>query len=232
MIRIGVLASGSGSNLQALLDACAGGRIDGTVAVVVCNVPGARAIARAEAAGVEVVVLPSKGVTDRPAYDRGVTDALRARGVDLVCLAGFMRILSAEFIAAWGFGPSSAWAGGLPRLMNIHPALLPSFPGLHGQRQALAHGAKLAGCTVHFVEEGVDAGPIIIQAAVPVLGGDTEESLSGRILAEEHRIYPQAVQWFAQGRLSLTGRIVTVQDAANPAPALISPPLESPSPLA
>lgn len=229
MIRIGVLASGSGSNLQALLDACAAGRIDGKVAVLVCNVPGARAIARAEAAGVEVEVLPSRGVTDRPAYDRGVTEALRARRVDLVCLAGFMRILSAEFVAAWGFTPATR---GLPRLMNIHPALLPSFPGLHGQQQALQHGAKLAGCTVHFVEEGVDAGPIIIQAAVPVVAGDTEESLSGRILVEEHRIYPQAVQWFAQGRLSLAGRIVTVRDEANPAPALVSPPLESPSPLA
>jgi len=223
MIRLAVLASGSGSNLQALLDACAAGRIDGRVAVVVCNVPGARAIARAEAAGVEAVVLPSKGVTDRPAYDRAVTEALRARGVDLVCLAGFMRILSAEFIAEWGFGPA---ARGLPRLINIHPALLPSFPGLHGQRQALAHGARLAGCTVHFVEEGVDAGPIIIQAAVPVLAGDTEESLAGRILAQEHRVYPQAVQWFAQGRLSLSGRSVVLDRPGEPPPAMVSPPLE------
>jgi phosphoribosylglycinamide formyltransferase-1 len=222
-IRLGVLASGSGSNLQALLDACAAGRVDGRVAVVVCNVPGARALARAEAAGVEAVVLPSKGVADRPAYDRAVTEVLRAREVDLVCLAGFMRILSPEFIAAWGFGPATR---GLPRLMNIHPALLPSFPGLHGQRQALAHGARLAGCTVHFVEEGVDAGPIIIQAAVPVLPGDTEEALSGRILAQEHRIYPQAVQWFAQGRLSLAGRTVLVDRAGEPSAALVSPPLE------
>jgi phosphoribosylglycinamide formyltransferase 1 len=134
-----------------------------------------------------------------------------------------MRILSAEFIAEWGHGPGKR---GLPRLMNIHPALLPSFPGLHGQRQALAHGARVAGCTVHFVEKGVDAGPIIIQAAVPVLPGDTEESLSGRILVQEHRIYPQAVQWFAQGRLSLAGRTVVVERAGEPPAALVSPPLE------
>lgn len=222
-LRLGVLASGSGSNLQALLDACAAGRIDGRVAVVVCNVPGAKAIARAEAAGVPVVVLPSKGVADRPAYDRGVTEALRSRGVDLVCLAGFMRILSGEFIAEWGFGPATR---GLPRLMNIHPALLPSFPGLHGQRQALDHGATLAGCTVHFVEEGVDAGPVIIQAAVPVLPGDTEEALAGRILVQEHRIYPQAVQWFAQGRLALAGRRVVVDRPPDPSAVLVSPPLE------
>ncbi len=223
MIRLAVLASGSGTNLQALLDACAAGRVDARVAVVVCNVAGAKAVARAEAAGVEVVVLPSKGVTDRPAYDRGVSAVLRAHGVDLVCLAGFMRILSAEFIAEWGLGPTTR---GLPRLMNIHPALLPSVPGLHAQRQALAHGAKLSGCTVHFVEEGVDAGPIIVQAAVPVLPGDTEESLAGRILGQEHRLYPQAVQWFAQGRLSLAGRTVVIEGAGEPSPALASPALE------
>ncbi len=222
MIRIGVLASGSGTNLQALLDACAAGRIDGRVAAVVCNVPGARALERAAAAGVEGVLLPSKGVTDRPAYDRGVSEVLRARGVDLVCLAGFMRILSPGFIEEWGF----TGRPGLPRLMNIHPALLPSFPGLHVQRAALEHGAKLSGCTVHFVEEGVDAGPIVIQAAVPVLPADSEETLAGRILAQEHRIYPQAVQWYAQGRLSLRGRIVTVDRPGEPSPALVSPPLE------
>jgi phosphoribosylglycinamide formyltransferase 1 len=134
-----------------------------------------------------------------------------------------MRILSPAFIAA--FGPTPATRG-CPRLMNIHPALLPSFPGLHAQRQALEHGVRVSGCTVHFVEDGVDAGPIVVQAVVPVLPGDTEETLSRRILAQEHRIFPQAVQWFAQGRLSLAGRTVSLDGAAEPAAALVSPPLE------
>jgi phosphoribosylglycinamide formyltransferase-1 len=229
VIRIGVLASGSGTNLQALLDACAAGRIDGRVAVVFSNVPGARAVARAGAVGAETVVRPSKGVADRAAYDRELIDLLRSRDVDLVCLAGYMRILSAEFIAAFGPTPASR---GCPRLMNVHPALLPSFPGLHAQRQALAHGARVSGCTVHFVEEGVDAGPIVVQAAVPVLPDDSEETLAARILVQEHRIFPQAVQWFAQGRLSLDGRSVRLDGAGEPSPALTSPPLEASPPLA
>jgi phosphoribosylglycinamide formyltransferase-1 len=229
LIRIGVLASGSGTNLQALLDACRDGRIAGHVAVVFSNVPGARALARAEAAGAEAIVRPSRGVADRAAYDRELIELLRARDLDLVCLAGYMRILSAEFIAAFG---STATTRGCPRLMNVHPALLPSFPGLHAQRQALAHGVQVSGCTVHFVEEGVDAGPIIVQAVVPVLAGDTEEALAARILVHEHRIFPQAVQWFAQGRLSLRGRQVVLDGAGEPSAALTSPPLEAAPPLA
>lgn len=222
MIRIGVLASGSGTNLQALLDACAAGRIDGRVAVVICNVPGAGALERAERAGAPAVLRPSRGV-DRAAYDAGLVEVLRDRRVDLVCLAGYMRIITPGFLAA--FGPTAATRG-CPRLMNVHPGLLPSFPGLHAQRQALEHGARIAGCTVHFVDEGTDTGPVIVQAAVPVLPGDSEEALARRILAQEHRIYPQAVQWFAQGRLSLEGRSVRLEGAAGEPVALVNPPLD------
>lgn len=223
MIRIGVLASGSGTNLQALLDACAAGRIDGRVAVVICNVPGAGALERAERAGSPAVLRPSRGV-DRAAYDAGLVEVLRDHQVDLVCLAGYMRIITPGFLAA--FGPTAATRG-CPRLMNVHPGLLPSFPGLHAQRQALEHGARIAGCTVHFVDEGTDTGPVIVQAAVPVLPGDGEEALARRILAQEHRIYPRAVQWFAQGRLSLEGRSVRLEGTAGEPAALVNPPLES-----
>jgi len=213
VIRIGVLASGSGSNLQAILDACAAGGIDGQVAVVASNVPDARALERGRAAGVPAEVVPSRGVADRAAYDDLLVSVLRRHRVDLVCLAGYMRIVTPTFLAA--FGPTPA-RNGCPAVMNIHPALLPSFPGLHAQRQALVHGARFSGCTVHFVDAGTDTGPIIVQAVVPVLPGDTEGSLSARILAEEHRIYPEAVQWFAEGRLAVEGRRVTVRDAAAP----------------
>ncbi len=213
MIRIGVLASGSGSNLQALLDATRDGRVDGEVALVVSNVPGARALDRAAGAGVASELLPSKGVADREAYDLRIAGLLRDRGVDLVCLAGWMRIVTPAFLEA--FGPTAA-SRGCPRVMNVHPALLPAFPGLHAQRQALDYGARFSGCTVHFVDAGTDTGPIIVQAAVPVLPGDDEQALAARILVEEHRVYPLAVQWFAEGRLSLAGRHVAVRDAAAP----------------
>lgn len=213
MIRIGVLASGSGSNLQALLDAARDGRIYGQVAAVVCNVPGARALERARVAGVPAELLPSKGVADREAYDREVVARLAAHGVDLVCLAGWMRIVTPAFLSA--FGPTAATRG-CPRVMNVHPALLPSFPGLHAQRQALEYGVRFSGCTVHFVDAGTDTGPVIVQAAVPVLPGDDEAALAARILVEEHRVYPLAVQWFAEGRLEVHGRRVAVRDAAAP----------------
>ncbi len=221
MIRIAVLASGGGTNLQALLDGCAAGRIDGRVEVVLSNVAGAGALARAGAAGAATEVLPSKGVADRAAYDAALVERLRAHEPDLVCLAGFMRLLTPTFLRAFGPAPRTS---GCPRIMNIHPGLLPSFPGLHAQRQALAYGARFAGCTVHFVDEGTDTGPIIAQAVVPVLDADDEAALAARILAEEHRIYPRAVQWFAEGRLSLEGRRVRVRGAA-PAPsrALLHP---------
>ena len=208
MIRIAVLASGGGTNLQALLDACARGSIDGRVEVVLSNVPGARALERARAAGAATELVPSKGVVDRAAYDAELVARLSRHAPDLVCLAGYMRLLTPGFIRAFGPTPTTR---GCPRIMNIHPGLLPSFPGLHAQRQALVYGARFAGCTVHFVDEGTDTGPVIVQAVVPVLEGDTEETLSARILVEEHRIYPQAVQWFAQGRLALEGRRVGVR---------------------
>jgi phosphoribosylglycinamide formyltransferase-1 len=222
VIRIAALASGNGTNLQALLDACAEGSIDGRIAVVLSNLPGARALARARAAGVDTEVVPSQGVADRAAYDAEILARLASHAPDLICLAGYMRLLTPGFVRAFGPTPSSR---GCPRIMNVHPGLLPSFPGLHAQRQALAYGARFAGCTVHFVDEGTDTGPVIVQAVVPILEGDTEEALSARILEEEHRIYPQAVRWFAQGRLELVGRRVIVCGARAPAapPVLRSP---------
>jgi phosphoribosylglycinamide formyltransferase 1 len=221
MIRLGILASGSGTNLQSILDACGARRIDAQVAVVVSNLPGARALERAVAAGVPAELCPSKGISDRVAYDAQLVERLKHHRVDLVCLAGYMRLVSPTFLEAFGPCPAS---GGCPRVMNIHPGLLPSFPGLHAQRQCLAYGAQVAGCTVHFVDAGCDTGPIILQAVVPVLEDDTEDSLASRILRQEHRIYPKAIDWFARGRLSLSGRRVLVRGIRPPAAsALVHP---------
>lgn len=226
MIRLGVLASGGGTNLQAILDACAGKRIAAEVAVVISNVPGAGALERARKAGVPAEIIPSKGVPDREVYDLRLVEALRARRVDLVCLAGYMRLVTPAFLRAFGSAPESR---GCPRIVNVHPGLLPSFPGLHAQRQCLEYGARFAGCTVHFVDEGTDTGPVIVQAIVPVLPGDDEEALAKRILAQEHVIYPQAIQWFAEGRLSVEGRKVTVQGAIPAAlPPTTNPKVELP----
>jgi phosphoribosylglycinamide formyltransferase-1 len=222
VIRLGVLASGSGSNLQALLDACRTGRLDAQVALVLSNVPGAMALERAAAAGVAHDCLPSRGQADRAAYDEALVQRLVSAGVDLVCLAGYMRLVTPAFLRAFGPGPASR---GCPRVMNIHPALLPSFPGLHAQAQALAAGVKVSGCSVHFVDEGTDTGPIVAQAAVPVLDGDDEPALSARILAQEHRLYPAAVGWFAAGRLSLRGRRVLLDGAVAPVGSLRVPAL-------
>ena len=213
MIRLGVLASGGGTNLQAILDACASKRIDAEVAVVISNVPTAGALDRARSAKVEALVIPSKGVADRDAYDLQLVEALRARRVDLVCLAGYMRIVTPAFLRAFGPTPASR---GCPRVVNVHPGLRPSFPGLHAQRQCVEYGARFGGCTVHFVDEGTDTGPVIVQAVVPVLPGDGEEDLARRILEQEHRLYPQAIHWFAQGRLSIAGRAVEVDGARAP----------------
>ena len=197
--KLGVLVSGSGSNLQALLDACAREDFPAEVALVVCNVPGAYALRRAEAAGVPTRVLEHKAYGARADFERALGDALAEAGVQWVCLAGFMRLLSADFL------------GRFPgRVLNIHPSLLPAFPGLHAQRQALDKGVKVAGCTVHFVDPGMDTGPIIAQAAVAVLSGDDEAALSARILAEEHRLYPLVVRLAASGGVRLEGgRVVT-----------------------
>jgi len=227
VIRLGVLASGGGTNLQSILDAAgatgASRRIDAEVAAVLSNVPGAGALARAERAGVPAELLPSKGVA-REAYDLALVERLRAHRVDLVCLAGYMRLVSPAFLRAFGPGPATR---GCPRVVNVHPGLLPSFPGLHAQRQCLEYGARFAGCTVHFVDEGTDTGPVIVQAIVPVLPEDDEAALAARVLAEEHRLYPQAIQWFAEGRLSVEGRRVLVAGAhAAASPAIVNPALE------
>jgi phosphoribosylglycinamide formyltransferase 1 len=203
-LAVGVLVSGRGSNLQALLDACAAPDFPARVAVVISDREHAPALQRARAAGVEAVWINPKDFVTRESFDLTLVRELEKRQVGLVCHAGFMRILSAAYV--------QAFAG---RALNIHPSLLPAFPGLHAQRQALEHGAKVAGCTVHFVDEAVDAGPIVLQAAVPVEPHDTEETLSVRILKEEHRLYPAAVRLFAEGRLEIVGRRVIVSDAAK-----------------
>ena len=195
--KIGVLLSGRGSNFEALADSVAAGRIpDAEIAIVISNREDAQGLLRASERRIPARVIPSKGV-EREAYDRLVVAALKEARVDLVCLAGFMRLLSPYFVAKF---PN--------RILNIHPSLLPSFPGLESQRQALEYGVKLAGCTVHFVDENLDAGPIIVQAVVPVKDDDTEASLSERILTEEHRIYSEAVRIVLEGKYKIAGRRV------------------------
>jgi phosphoribosylglycinamide formyltransferase-1 len=198
-LALGVLASGRGSNLQAILEACARPDFPARVAVVISDRERAPALDHARAAGVEALWLNPKDFGDREAYDGALVRELEARRVGLVCQAGWMRILSPVYIRAFS-----------GRAINIHPSLLPAFPGLHAQRQALQHGVKVAGATVHFTDEGVDTGPIIVQAAVPVEPGDTEETLAARILSVEHRIYPEAIRLFAEGRLRIEGRTVAV----------------------
>jgi phosphoribosylglycinamide formyltransferase-1 len=195
--RIGVLLSGRGSNFEALAENAVSGRIpNAEIAMVISNREGALGIQRAEARGIKLCVIPSKGL-EREAYDRQVAAVLNEHKVDLICLAGYMRLLSPFFVAAF---PN--------RILNIHPSLLPSFPGLESQRQALEYGVKFAGCTVHFVDENLDAGPIVLQAVVPVEDKDTEESLSARILKEEHRIYSEAVRIVLEGKYKIEGRRV------------------------
>jgi len=194
--RLGILISGRGSNFEAIAQAVARGEIDAEIAVVIANRPEARGLETARKLGLNAVSIPSKGL-DREVYDRMLLAELLACRVDLVLLAGFMRLLSASFIRQF---PN--------RILNIHPSLLPAFPGLDAQHQALEHGVRITGCTVHFVDEQLDAGPIIIQAAVPVLDRDTVESLSARILNEEHRIYPEAVRTVLSGDYTIEGRRV------------------------
>ena len=198
-LALAVLASGRGSNLQAILDACARPEFPARVAVVVSDRERAPALERARAAGVEALWLNPKDFSDRETYDTALVRELDTRGVGLVCQAGWMRILSPVYVRAFH-----------GRAMNIHPSLLPAFPGLHPHRQALDHGVKVSGATVHFTDEGVDTGPIIVQAAVPVEPGDTEDTLAARVLAVEHRIYPEAIRLFAEGRVSVVGRKVVV----------------------
>jgi phosphoribosylglycinamide formyltransferase-1 len=213
-IKLGVLASGRGSNLQAIINNIENGSLSVELAVVISDQPDAYALERARKHNIPAVHVSAKGYKDkRKEYDALLVKELQQKGIALVCLAGFMRIISPTLIKAF---PN--------RIMNIHPALLPAFPGLHVQKKALEHGVKFAGCTVHFVDESMDMGPIIIQAVVPVLDNDTEASLSERILKQEHKIYSRAIQFFVEGRLAVEGRRVIVNGAENKKDAyLINP---------
>ncbi|HEX5607279.1 MAG TPA: phosphoribosylglycinamide formyltransferase [Candidatus Binatia bacterium] len=215
-LPIAVLISGNGTNLQSIIDAIAANRLDAKIEIVLSNRADAFGLVRAKKHGIPNGVLDHKSFPSREAYDQAIVDLLRARGVQLVALAGFMRLLSPVLITAFS-----------NRIMNIHPALLPSFPGLHVQKKALEHGVRFSGCTVHFVNEECDEGPIIIQAVVPVFTDDTEDELAQRILKQEHRIYPRAIQLYAEGRLHVVGRKVLVDGLSkNDSQSLIHPPLD------
>ena len=196
MKRLGILLSGRGSNFEAIARNVAAGAVPADIAVVISNRPQARGLELARELGLNAVCIPSKGM-EREEYDRLLIDELRKNRVDLVCLAGFMRLLSATFVREFRY-----------RILNIHPSLLPAFPGLDAQHQALDHGAKISGCTVHFVDEGLDSGPIVVQAAVEIRDEDTSDSLSARILAEEHRIYSEAIRLVLSGKYRVEGRRV------------------------
>jgi len=194
---IAVLVSGSGSNLQAIIDASERGEIPCRVGIVISNKADAYGLVRAEKHGIPTAVVSHRDFATREEFDARLVELIRRSGAELVCLAGFMRVLTPVFVRAFPH-----------RILNIHPALLPSFPGTHGPRQALEHGVKFSGCTVHFLDEGVDTGPIVVQAVVPVYDDDTEESLAARILKQEHRIYPMAIRLFFRGNLARDGRRV------------------------
>lgn len=214
-LRVAVLASGRGSNLQAIIDAIEAGQIQARIVAVISNKKDAMALERARKHGLKDLFVDPKLFAGRPdsreAYDRALLEVLQEHDVELVLLAGYMKIVTAVLVNAY-----------VNRMMNIHPSLLPSFPGLDVQKKAIDWGCKLAGCTVHFVTEGVDEGPIIIQAAVPVLDADSSETLAARILVQEHRIYPRAVQLFADGRLRVDGRRVFIDNAKPDGEAIIS----------
>ena len=215
-LPIGVLISGAGTNLQAIIDAIEAKRLDAAIKLVLSNKADAYGLVRAKNHRIATEILDHRKYASRETYDQAVIDLLRAHGVELVVLAGFMRLLSPVFVKAYS-----------NRIMNIHPALLPSFPGLHVQKKAVEYGVRFSGCTVHFVNDECDEGPIIIQAVVPVFADDTEEKLAARILKEEHRIYPRAIQLYAEGRLQVDGRRVIVAGSANDEnAALIQPPLD------
>ncbi len=197
---MGVLVSGSGTNLQSIIDNVEKGLLDAAIRVVISNNPDAYAMERAKRHNIPKVVIEQTGFKDREDFDRKMIDVLRSYSVELVVMAGFMRVLSPIFLKAFPM-----------RVMNIHPALLPSFQGLHAQQKTFEYGVKFSGCTVHFADDGVDTGPIIIQAVVPVYDNDTDETLSGRILKEEHRIYSQAIQFYAEGKLEVAGRRVRIK---------------------
>ncbi len=211
-LRLGVLISGRGSNLQALIDACAAPDYPAEIALVISNRPGAQGLEHAATAGIEHRVIDHESFPGREPFDEAMDEALRAAGVELVCLAGFMRLLSDPFVAAW-----------LDGMINVHPALLPSFKGADGVAQALAAGVRITGCSVHFIRSEMDVGPIIVQAAVPVLPGDDEDKLSARIREAEHRCYPLAVRLIAEGRVTVKDERVEIDGALAPDGAMINP---------
>ncbi|NPA15535.1 MAG: phosphoribosylglycinamide formyltransferase [Deferribacteres bacterium] len=215
VLKLGVLISGRGSNLQSIIDHIEDGKVPARIEVVISDKKDAYGLERAKRHGIEALFIDPTAFPTKEDFEKAVGDELEKRGVELVCLAGFMRILSPYFVKRFE-----------NRVINIHPALLPSFPGLHGQKQALDYGVKIAGCTVHFVNEEVDAGPIIIQAAVPVFDDDDEDTLSARILKYEHKIYPMAIKLIAEGRVAVRGRKVIIRDAKKEEWAGVNPPLE------
>ena len=198
-LKLGVLCSGRGTDLQSIIDAIADGKLDAQIAIVLTDKPNVMALERAARAGIKNLCVDRKSFEDQLSFEAKILNELRAAEVELVILAGFMRILSPTFVRAYK-----------DRIMNIHPSLLPAFPGAHAHRDVLAYGVKVSGCTVHFVDEGTDSGPIILQAAVKVWEDDDEESLAARVLEQEHIIYPLAIQLYAQGRLSIEGRRVKI----------------------
>lgn len=200
MKRLGILLSGRGSNFEAIADNVAAGTIPATIAVVISNRAQAKGLETARERGLNAVCIPSKGL-DREVYDRMVVEELRKNEVDLVCLAGFMRLLSAMFVREFSL-----------RILNIHPSLLPAFTGLDAQHQAAEHGVKVSGCTVHFVDEHLDNGPIVVQKAVPVLNDDTGETLAARIIKEEHKLYTEAINIVLSGKFHIEGRRVVLED--------------------
>ncbi len=211
-IKLAVLISGRGSNLQSLIEACADESFPARIVQVISNVPGVAGLARAEAAGIPAAVVDHKGFEDRQSFEAGLSEVLEKSGPDLICLAGFTRLLTDGFINPWR-----------DRLVNIHPSLLPVFKGAHVHEQVVESGARFSGCTVHFVRQDMDDGPIIIQAVVPVHGDDDADALAARILAQEHRIYPWAVRLFAEKRLRIAGGRVLIDGAEAPEGALVNP---------
>ena len=215
-LKLGVLISGSGSNLQSIIDHIEKGSLNAVIKIVISNNPNAYGLTRAKKHGLPVLIFKHENFKTREDFDLELIQALKNNNVQLVVLAGFMRILTPAFLREFP-----------QRIINIHPALLPAFPGTHVQKQALEYGVKFAGCTVHFVDEGVDTGPIIIQSVLPVLDYDTEETLAARILKEEHRIYPQAIQFYADGKIEFDGRKVKIKNGNKTSfPALHNPTLD------
>ena len=213
-LRLGILASGTGSNFEAIADAVTAGRVDATICVVVCNREGAAVIEKARNRGIETRVIPHRDHPDRHAFEAAVVDTLSAHAVELVVMAGFDRLVTTTLLSRFP-----------QRVINIHPALLPAFKGLDAQRQAFEYGARIAGATVHLVDEHMDHGPILVQAAVPISGDDDAETVRRRILAQEHVIYPFAIQLFAEGRVEVDGRRVRIRGETSPSPdeRLVSP---------